>query len=429
MELKGIENGQITRHQIVDILDEFRNGIRNDVSQQIELIQGVPGLVRQLGRNAAGVDANRGRGTLYTYNGRFWDIPGHLAFQLLWNGMLVSGGCGCKGYQPIQQCWVRTVWWSITRSSHFECSYLPGCQRKLPRPSSCIGGPYIQWWRRVLLVTFLRSWHRRLSTTCTIWERSIWEQGLLVTCLQTTNCITMIGSSRHGQSTWAAGAWLSQREQQMTSNTYLLQHTWTDREQLVLNGQVAPTPSVRKGMGGTAVVVLTMQLTSHQTTTKKHFCCAQPPKCFAHNLDHIILFLPIVAIPVCQDLNFELILDVHLAMENTNIGSSDWTRQRWMHSSPACHAWNTSKPGIRALCHSHYHDSMPFPHLASKHLATDGEFAVDIMNIVSKKVPSTLKYSSTPVQQYQVIKKIHLQQYYNISHMKYCISLCLSQNT
>jgi hypothetical protein len=43
MELRAIENGQITRHQIVDILDEFRNGIREDVRVQIELIQAVPG--------------------------------------------------------------------------------------------------------------------------------------------------------------------------------------------------------------------------------------------------------------------------------------------------------------------------------------------------------------------------------------------------
>jgi hypothetical protein len=80
MELRAIENGLITRHQIVNILDEFRNGIRDNVRQQIDLIQGVPGLVRQPGRNAAGVDANRGQGTLYTYNGRFWDVPQAFAF-------------------------------------------------------------------------------------------------------------------------------------------------------------------------------------------------------------------------------------------------------------------------------------------------------------------------------------------------------------
>jgi hypothetical protein len=80
MGLRANENGQITWHQIVDILDEFRNGICDDVCQQIELIQGVPGLVRQPGRNPAGVDANRGRGTLYTYNGRLWDVPQTFAF-------------------------------------------------------------------------------------------------------------------------------------------------------------------------------------------------------------------------------------------------------------------------------------------------------------------------------------------------------------
>ena len=38
------------------------------------------GLVCQPGCNAAGVDANRGQGTLYTYNGRFWDVPQAFAF-------------------------------------------------------------------------------------------------------------------------------------------------------------------------------------------------------------------------------------------------------------------------------------------------------------------------------------------------------------
>ena len=52
----------------------------DDVCQQIELIQGVPGLVRQPGHNVAGVDANCGRGTLYTYNGRLWDVPQTFAF-------------------------------------------------------------------------------------------------------------------------------------------------------------------------------------------------------------------------------------------------------------------------------------------------------------------------------------------------------------
>ncbi len=37
MKLRAIENGH-TRHQVVDILDEFLNGIRDDVRAQIALI-------------------------------------------------------------------------------------------------------------------------------------------------------------------------------------------------------------------------------------------------------------------------------------------------------------------------------------------------------------------------------------------------------
>lgn len=39
---RAIENGQITCHQIVDILDEIRNGIWEDVQAQLELIRAEP---------------------------------------------------------------------------------------------------------------------------------------------------------------------------------------------------------------------------------------------------------------------------------------------------------------------------------------------------------------------------------------------------
>jgi hypothetical protein len=81
MELRAIENGQITRHQIVEIFDKFRNGIRDDVRAQIALIQAVPGVNPPGG--AAGSTAtigNHGQGTLYTYAGRFWDVPQNFAF-------------------------------------------------------------------------------------------------------------------------------------------------------------------------------------------------------------------------------------------------------------------------------------------------------------------------------------------------------------
>ena len=85
MEQRILDNGQISRHQIVTILDEFRAGIRDDVRQQIDLIQAHPGLVRPQGPcNGAGAEqiigaGNQG-GTLYVYSGRFWDVPESFSF-------------------------------------------------------------------------------------------------------------------------------------------------------------------------------------------------------------------------------------------------------------------------------------------------------------------------------------------------------------
>ena len=84
MEQRVLENGQISRHQIVTILDEFRAGIRDDVRQQIDLIQAHPGLVRPRDpHNGAGAEqigtGNQG-GNMYVYSGRFWDVPESFAF-------------------------------------------------------------------------------------------------------------------------------------------------------------------------------------------------------------------------------------------------------------------------------------------------------------------------------------------------------------
>ncbi len=46
-ELRAFENGRTTRHQIVDTLDKFRSGLRDNVRAQIELIQAVPGIIVQ----------------------------------------------------------------------------------------------------------------------------------------------------------------------------------------------------------------------------------------------------------------------------------------------------------------------------------------------------------------------------------------------
>ncbi len=76
MELRAFKNGQVTRHQIVDILDEFRNGIRDDVRTQIVLIQAVPGIIRPGPGGAAATGIGGGQQvTIYTYAGRFWDFP------------------------------------------------------------------------------------------------------------------------------------------------------------------------------------------------------------------------------------------------------------------------------------------------------------------------------------------------------------------
>ena len=45
MKQRVLENGQVSQHQNVTTLDEFRAGILDDVRQQIDLIQANPGLV------------------------------------------------------------------------------------------------------------------------------------------------------------------------------------------------------------------------------------------------------------------------------------------------------------------------------------------------------------------------------------------------
>jgi hypothetical protein len=79
MEERATENGQITRVQIVAILDDFRNGIRQDVSQQITTLQshgiGVPQVPP-----AANQNTNAQGATLFSYSGKFWDVPEDFEF-------------------------------------------------------------------------------------------------------------------------------------------------------------------------------------------------------------------------------------------------------------------------------------------------------------------------------------------------------------
>jgi hypothetical protein len=87
MEERAIENGQISRHQIITILDDFRNGIRNDVREQIDAIQQGQARLLPPTRDGAGAGGHNvieqgNRGTLFSYRGRFWDVPATFAFPV-----------------------------------------------------------------------------------------------------------------------------------------------------------------------------------------------------------------------------------------------------------------------------------------------------------------------------------------------------------
>jgi hypothetical protein len=79
MEERATENGQITRTQIVTILDEFRKGVSDDVSNQIKNLQahgiGVPPAPAN-NQQANSTQA----GTLFWHSGKFWDVPEDFEF-------------------------------------------------------------------------------------------------------------------------------------------------------------------------------------------------------------------------------------------------------------------------------------------------------------------------------------------------------------
>jgi hypothetical protein len=87
MEERAIENGQISRHQIISILDEFRSSIKDDAREQLEAIrQSQTGMLPLFngggaGGGGAGIVVHGGnRGTLFSFGGRFWDVPATFAF-------------------------------------------------------------------------------------------------------------------------------------------------------------------------------------------------------------------------------------------------------------------------------------------------------------------------------------------------------------
>ena len=81
MEERALESGQITRTQIIDILDEFKNGISNDVRKQLELLQGQGAVVRQ--PETIGEPTGQQGPQLFMYQGRFWDVPQDFEFPNL----------------------------------------------------------------------------------------------------------------------------------------------------------------------------------------------------------------------------------------------------------------------------------------------------------------------------------------------------------
>ena len=81
MEERALENGQISRHQIITILDEFRNAIRDDVHEQVQSIRGQAGILAPPVHGGGGTTAVvHNQGNFFTYGSRFWDVPATFSF-------------------------------------------------------------------------------------------------------------------------------------------------------------------------------------------------------------------------------------------------------------------------------------------------------------------------------------------------------------
>jgi hypothetical protein len=79
-EVHAIESGHITRDQIVTIMEEFQTGIRNDVQTQIATLNhhgygGVHQPLPQRNNQLLHLEHESAAGTIYSYSGRFWDVP------------------------------------------------------------------------------------------------------------------------------------------------------------------------------------------------------------------------------------------------------------------------------------------------------------------------------------------------------------------
>lgn len=78
LEERALETGQITRTQIINILDEFKNGISDDVHKQLELLQGQGAILARPPSKESVEEPQEPQ--LFMYQGRFWDVPQDFAF-------------------------------------------------------------------------------------------------------------------------------------------------------------------------------------------------------------------------------------------------------------------------------------------------------------------------------------------------------------
>jgi hypothetical protein len=113
MEERAIENGQISRHQIITILDDFRNGICDNVREQINAIQQGQACLQEPALH----DCTAADGRDVIVRG----IEVHCSATVAGSGMypphlpslsvsreMSDGSFGCKACQALQQR-VRTV--------------------------------------------------------------------------------------------------------------------------------------------------------------------------------------------------------------------------------------------------------------------------------------------------------------------------------
>lgn len=106
LEERTLENGQISRTQIIGILDEFKNGINDNVNRQMMMMQrqGAESNHNPEPHGEEGQESNQ-RSRLFNYQSRFWDVPHGFAFPV---GLKRDAGwklwmLGMPGYKTVSE--------------------------------------------------------------------------------------------------------------------------------------------------------------------------------------------------------------------------------------------------------------------------------------------------------------------------------------